>query len=46
MAIQKGDSLGFQSMLFDMLSAAIAAFAFLVVLASTLIDGVQRMWIK
>jgi hypothetical protein len=32
MAIQNGDSLGFQSMLFDMLSAAIVACALLVVL--------------
>jgi hypothetical protein len=42
MAIQKGDGLGFLSMLFDMLSVAIVAFALLVLLADTLLDGVQR----
>ncbi len=42
MAVQKGDALGFLSMIFGMLSVAIAAFALLIVLGSTLIDRVKR----
>jgi hypothetical protein len=44
MAVQKGDALGFLTVIFEMLTAGIVAFSLLVILSFKLIDGVQRIW--
>jgi hypothetical protein len=41
---QKGDGLGFFTMVFDMLSLPIAAAILLFLLLYELIDGIQRVW--
>ena len=44
MARQKGDELGWFDLIFDTLSASIAAFCLLVILPSKLIGSVQQFW--
>jgi hypothetical protein len=41
MAVQKGDGLGFLEMLFDMLSAAIAVLALLIVVSTLLVERLR-----
>ena len=41
---QKGDALGFFTMIFDMVSFAIVAVILLSVLLVKLIEGLQRIW--
>ncbi|CAN7474596.1 hypothetical protein LJR220_004309 [Bradyrhizobium sp. LjRoot220] len=44
MAQQKGDALGFLTMIFDMVAFAIAGLILLAILLVKLIEGLQRLW--